>query len=117
MTLPAYFAPPAAGETFGRLRLVEAEGARLWLLEEADPQAVIMAKRLFPGSSGRGPGVAKFPAGPRQMQDLLWYLQRWPMRIESPEAFAALRGDAAEILEALWLNPAAAAAAPQGRLL
>ena len=97
--LPAYFAMPAIeGETFGRLRYVADAKGRYWEIVEAEPQAVVMAKQLFPGSEGRGAGVAKFPAGPRQMAELLWFLQRWPMAIDDRPRFEAQRAEAAQRL-------------------
>lgn len=59
-----------------------------WVLN-ADPQAVIMAKRLFPGCSGRGKGHARFMANRRVFGDLAWFLQRWPMKIENKDEFMA----------------------------
>ncbi len=47
-----------------------------------------MAKRLFPGSDGRGNGIAKFPANRRTFADLVWFLQRWPLQIMSPDEFS-----------------------------
>lgn len=85
--LPIYLTlPPANAKTFGTLRKDVATG--FWELE-AEPQAIIMAKTLFPGSAGRGAGHARFLANRRTFGDLAWYLQRWPMKIESPAEFKA----------------------------
>lgn len=82
--LPQYLEPPRPGvETFGTLKRNWTSKGTFWEIH-GHPQAVIMAKRLFPGSEGRGDGVAKFPATPRNIPDLVWFLQRWPMEIEEP---------------------------------
>lgn len=44
-----------------------------------DPQVTMMAKRLFPGASGRGAGEATFPNTVRIVQDLIWLMQRFPI--------------------------------------
>jgi SWI/SNF-related matrix-associated actin-dependent regulator of chromatin subfamily A-like protein 1 len=85
-TLPPYLNMPllSAPQTFGTLRR---EGD-LWVLE-GDPQVVIMAKRVFPGSSGKGNGIAKFPANRRTFGDLVWFMQRWPLHVVDRELWDA----------------------------
>jgi SWI/SNF-related matrix-associated actin-dependent regulator 1 of chromatin subfamily A len=56
---------------------------------KGDPQVVMMAKRMFPAAEGRGAGIAKFPMHQRLFGDLVWFLQRYPIEIESREAFEA----------------------------
>jgi SNF2 family DNA or RNA helicase len=81
--IPQYLERPRPGvETFGTLNYVKWKGEQFWEIH-GDPQAVVMAKRIFPGSDGRGPGVAKFPATTRAFADLVWFLMRWPMQIEN----------------------------------
>lgn len=83
--LPSYLArPQSSGETFGTLTKVE----KHWVIN-GDPQVAVMAKRLFPGSEGRGAGVAKFPANKRTFADLVWFLHRWPLQIANPDEFDA----------------------------
>jgi len=80
--IPQYLERPRPGtDTFGILKYCRRKGERFWEIH-GDPQAVMMAKRLFPGSEGRGTGVAKFPATDRMFPDLVWFLQRWPMEVE-----------------------------------
>lgn len=55
-----------------------------WIIE-GEPCVVEMAKRLFPGSSGRGQGIAKFKNNKRINGDLNWLMQRYPLRIKSKE--------------------------------
>ena len=87
--LPAYLArPKTSGETFGTLKKVKNDRATHWIIE-GDPQVAVMAKRLFPGSAGRGAGLAKFPANRRTFADLVWFLHRWPLQILTPEEFEA----------------------------
>lgn len=86
-TLPQYLARPVpAAETFGSLTKEITPHGAFWVIQ-GDPQVAVMAKRLFPGSAGRGAGVAKFPANRRIFADLVWFLQRWPLQIESQDAF------------------------------
>lgn len=83
MPIPQYLArPQVAAQTFGTLSKV----GKHWVIE-GDPQVAVMAKRLFPGSEGRGAGVAKFPANKRIFADLVWFLHRWPLQITSPDEF------------------------------
>ena len=85
--LPSYLARPhTSGETFGTLKKVKNDNATHWIIE-GDPQVAVMAKRLFPGSEGRGAGLAKFPANRRTFADLVWFLHRWPLQILTPEEF------------------------------
>lgn len=87
--LPTYLARPQChGETFGTLKKVKTDYATHWVIE-GDPQVAVMAKRLFPGSEGRGAGVAKFPANRRTFADLVWFLHRWPLQVLTPEDFEA----------------------------
>lgn len=87
LALPQYLArPEVIGQTFGTLRKVRNEERCYWLIE-GDPQVAVMAKRLFPGSEGRGVGKAKFPANRRTFADLVWFLHRWPLQIENPAEF------------------------------
>lgn len=87
--LPQYLTPllPTT-ESFGTLRKCGfgTTGAKVWEIE-ADPQVIILAKRLFPGAEGRGAGKAKFPANKRSFADLVWFLQRYPLTIENPDEF------------------------------
>lgn len=87
MALPQYLArPQVVGQTFGTLTRIKKDQGAYWLIE-GDPQVAVMAKRLFPGSDGRGTGKAKFPANKRTFADLVWFLQRWPLQIVNPEDF------------------------------
>ncbi len=85
LALPQYLArPQSVGETFGTL----SKEGNFWIID-GDPQVAVMAKRLFPGSQGRGNGVAKFPVNRRTFADLVWFLQRWPLQIANPDEFDA----------------------------
>lgn len=84
--LPQYLTlPPTDEPTYGTLRRV----GQAWELENAEPQAALLAKRLFPGSDGRGAGKARFFVNKRLFGDLVWFLQRWPMVIEDQARFQA----------------------------
>ena len=56
-----------------------------------DPSVTLLAKRLFPGAQGRGARYATFPATPRTMTDLIWFMQRFPIAVLDTHqaAFAA----------------------------
>ncbi len=56
----------------------------MWLIE-GEPCVIDMAKRLFPGSDGRGGGLAKFKNTKRINGDLNWLMQRYPLIITEPE--------------------------------
>lgn len=78
MSLPQYLERPRDNvQTFGELTY---EAGNRWVIE-GEPQVVQLAKRLFPGSEGRGAGMAKFPATRRTFGDLVWLMQRWPLRV------------------------------------
>lgn len=55
-----------------------------WIIE-AEPIVLQTVKRLFPGSSGRKEGQAKFPNSRRLIEDLNWFMLRYPLRIENKE--------------------------------
>ncbi|MDA8146340.1 MAG: SNF2-related protein, partial [Thermaerobacter sp.] len=52
-----------------------------WIIE-GEPCVAEMAKRLFPGSSGRGRGIVRFPATSRLLGDLNWLMLRYPLRVD-----------------------------------
>ena len=53
-----------------------------WIIE-GEPAVIQKAKRLFPGSEGRGRGIARFKNNKRTNGDLNWLMQRYPLKIES----------------------------------
>ncbi|MDH0342083.1 DEAD/DEAH box helicase [Chromobacterium haemolyticum] len=112
MPLPQYLARPQhAGETFGSLTKESTKHGTFWVIK-GDPQVAVMAKRLFPGAAGRGAGEAKFPANRRIFADLVWFLQRWPLHIESAAEFDVDYKDTCEYVtrrQALNANPIATA--------
>lgn len=55
-----------------------------WIIE-GEPCVIEMAKRLFPGCSGRGSGLARFKNTKRINGDLNWLMQRYPLKIEEPD--------------------------------
>lgn len=52
-----------------------------WIID-GEPMVCQYAKRLFPGSSGRGSGKAKFKNNKRNAEDLKWLMSRFPLTIE-----------------------------------
>lgn len=51
-----------------------------WIIT-GEPVVAQYAKRIFPGSSGRGIGNAKFPNNRRNIEDLNWFMLRYPLRM------------------------------------
>ena len=86
ISIPQYLERPRESAlTFGTLKRTKTkDGSPIWELQ-GDPQACVMAKRLFPGSTGRGDGQAKFPVTPRVFRDLVWFMQRFPLEILSKD--------------------------------
>ncbi len=96
--LPMYLARPErvkGQHVWGELRYDEAD--KRWEIH-GEPAVCEMAKRLFPGSEGRGQGVAKFPATKRAAGDLNWLMIRFPLRVrkQDREAWEKAREDAIE---------------------
>lgn len=88
-TIPPYLAVPEnTGHLYGTLRYDAKD--RLWVIE-GEPAVCEMAKRLFPGSSGRGAGFVTFPANKRSTADLNWLMLRFPLRIEDHEDWERVR--------------------------
>lgn len=56
----------------------------MWIIK-GEPVVIDMAKRLFPGSDGRGSGTAKFKNTKRINGDLNWLMQRYPLQVKQPE--------------------------------
>jgi SNF2 family DNA or RNA helicase len=83
---------------------------------------VSIAKRLFPGSKGFGPGEAKFPASKRIASDLNWFMIRYPLEIKNPEEWQKILTEARkhfEDMEAFLEMPSKVAPPPvfKGTLL
>lgn len=80
--IPAYLNEPILeGHKYGTLDYDERSD--MWIIE-GEPAVVTMAKRLFPGSEGRGRGIAKFKANKRVVGDLNWLMLRYPLEIKNP---------------------------------
>jgi SWI/SNF-related matrix-associated actin-dependent regulator of chromatin subfamily A-like protein 1 len=84
--IPQYLERPRAEErTFGVLSYERGgKAGNLWVID-GEPQVIELAKRLFPGSAGRGSGRAKFPATRRTFGDLVWLMQRWPLKVSGSD--------------------------------
>ena len=82
--VPSYLKPPENIKRFyGKLKHIN----KSWVIE-GEPFVIEFAKRLFPGCSGRGRGVAWFPANKRTSGDLNWLMHRYPLELERPELWA-----------------------------
>jgi SWI/SNF-related matrix-associated actin-dependent regulator 1 of chromatin subfamily A len=55
---------------------------------------VSIAKRLFPGSKGYGPGYATFPPSRRIVGDLNWFMMRFPLKVKDVAQWKAVLLDA-----------------------
>lgn len=82
--LPTYLAQPVAVDDYYYGDLIYEEHSDSWIIK-GEPVVVQMAKKLFPGSSGRGKGMARFKRNKRTNGDLNWLMQRYPLRIMDPE--------------------------------
>lgn len=99
LPLPQYLAMPTdSDETFGTLRRVDEPRGKFWVID-GDPQVAVMAKRLFPGSEGRGAGIAKFSANRRTFAELVWLMHRWPLKIENRDEFDASYRETVEYVQ------------------
>jgi SWI/SNF-related matrix-associated actin-dependent regulator 1 of chromatin subfamily A len=79
LNVPAYLNDPGQADYYyGDLKYDE--GTDSWVIE-GEPCAVELAKRLFPGSSGRGQGFARFKNNRRSVGDLNWLMMRYPLRV------------------------------------
>jgi SWI/SNF-related matrix-associated actin-dependent regulator 1 of chromatin subfamily A len=57
--------------------------SKSWVIK-GEPCVCQLAKRLFPGCSGRGRGTARFTANKRIIGDLNWLMLRYPLEIKNP---------------------------------
>lgn len=79
MSIPAYLQQiDSADYYYGALKYDMATNS--WVIE-GEPCVVEIAKRIFPGSSGKGSGLARFPNTKRVNGDLNWLMQRYPLKI------------------------------------
>jgi len=91
MEIPDYLRPPqhTSSKIWGTLQLENGQ----WVVE-GNPYMVSMAKRVFPGSKGRGRGRASFPAAKRIIGDLNWFMQRFPLEVKDKERWQNALGKA-----------------------
>ena len=81
--IPSYLEKPIyTGHYYGELRYDSLTDS--WIII-GEPIVCQMAKRLFPGSSGKGPGQARFKRNKRTIGDLNWLMQRFPLKILDQE--------------------------------
>lgn len=78
-TIPRFLERPDIDGGFGTLALAP-DGSR-WVFE-GEAHVAQAAKRLFPSADGRGAGRAQFPVTRRTFADLVWLMQRYPMRVD-----------------------------------
>ncbi len=111
VALPDYLREPGNfNHYYGTLRYEDGE----WIID-GEPIVCQMAKRLFPGSSGKGQGHARFASSKRTDGDLNWLMLRYPLRVEDPERWKqSIEKTKAHVLrrEELNLNPAKAFCKP-----
>lgn len=81
---------------------------------EGEPCVCQVAKRLFPGSEGKGRGMAKFPVNKRTLGELNWLMMRYPLKIEEPEKWEQdLQETREHVLKREMLNKFPLKAAPE----
>ncbi len=78
--LPMHLAQPPEPAPDQALATLYHDGTA-WVLE-GDPQVVVFAKRLFPGSASAGRGACRFPTSRRTFGDLVWLRQRFPITVD-----------------------------------
>lgn len=78
-TIPSYLEPPKQyGHIYGELHYEKETDS--WIII-GEPAICQMAKKLFPGSSGRHKGEARFKRNKRTNGDLNWLMQRYPLKV------------------------------------
>lgn len=83
MSIPAYLRKAEPAEYyFGELAYDKRTDS--WVVK-GEPCVIYMAKKLFPGCSGRGSGLARFKNTKRINGDLNWLMQRYPLKIQQHE--------------------------------
>lgn len=81
--LPSYLDEPVfTGHYFGELHYEERTDS--WIIK-GEPIVCQMAKKLFPGSSGRYKGEARFKRNRRTNGELNWLMMRYPLKIIDTE--------------------------------
>lgn len=94
MSIPAYLRKTEEAEYYyGELKY-EAHSDS-WVID-GEPCVIDMAKRLFPGSSGKGAGQARFKSTKRINGDLNWLMQRYPLKVKEPERWGDAYNQAVE---------------------
>jgi len=79
VSIPAYLQKiETADYYYGELRYEKKTDS--WVIE-GEPCVVEAAKRIFPGSSGKGAGLARFKNTKRINGDLNWLMQRYPLKV------------------------------------
>jgi SWI/SNF-related matrix-associated actin-dependent regulator 1 of chromatin subfamily A len=92
--IPAYLARiDEADYYFGEL-IFDIE-THSWVIY-GEPCVIEAAKRIFPGSSGKGAGMARFKNTKRANGDLNWLMQRYPLRIKQPDLWEKSYSEAVE---------------------
>ena len=94
--VPQYLREPEPfGHVYGR---VEHDGTRKAYVVTAEPCVLEMCRRLFPGCDAKGlqSDQVRFPATKRNVGDLNWLLQRYPLEMQCRDAFEADRVRAIE---------------------
>ncbi len=81
--IPSYLErPKAIDHYYGELYYEEKSDS--WIIR-GEPVVCQMAKKLFPGSSGRHKGEARFKRNKRTNGDLNWLMHRFPLLIRNKE--------------------------------
>ena len=62
--------------------------SKSWVIK-GEPCVCQLAKRLFPGCTGRRRGTARFTANKRIIGDLNWLMLRYPLEIRNPDKWNA----------------------------
>lgn len=80
-SIPAYLSYSDSGEKNKYHGVLSYHrGRKAWIIK-AEPYVTELIKRLFPGSSGAKRGQAYFSDNPRQVGEMSWLMQRYPLEI------------------------------------
>lgn len=83
--IPPYLSSKASSESEGFHGVLSYhKGRKAWIIK-AEPYVTELIKRLFPGSSGAKRGQAYFADNPRQVGEMNWLMQRYPLEIAAKD--------------------------------
>lgn len=86
--------------TYGTLSLETDKGARAWHLD-VEPHVAMFAKRIFPRIQSGKRGVLILAHTAEVCRTLRWFMQRFPLNVDSPDTLEASSASHQERMERL----------------